>query len=119
MGIRCIDPHKPIGKQTMITYRVEVENNGDTYWKNEEGEYHRLDGPAIERAKGNKLWYRNGKLHREDGPAFEGAHGCKEWYLEGSQYCEEKFNEAMNPALELTVAEIEKKLGYKIKVVKG
>ena len=50
---------------------------------------HRLDGPAIEWANGNKAWYVNGKLHREDGPAVEHISGTKEWYVNGKRhrYC--------------------------------
>jgi len=43
----------------------------------------REDGPAVERADGDKLWYRNGQLHRDDGPALEGGDGRKEWYRDG------------------------------------
>jgi len=42
---------------------------------------HRLDGPAIERADGYKVWYVNGKRHRLDGPAVEYADGYKGWYV--------------------------------------
>lgn len=31
-----------------------VDHNGDIIWKNAKGEYHRLDGPAIEWADGSK-----------------------------------------------------------------
>ncbi len=37
-------------------------------YRNERGELHREDGPAIEYTSGTKMWYQNGKLHREDGP---------------------------------------------------
>ena len=45
------------------------------------GKRHRLDGPAIERTSGDKEWYVNGKLHRLDGPAIEWTYGDKEWYV--------------------------------------
>ena len=32
---------------------------------------------------GDKYWYRNDQLHREDGPAVERADGDKEWWLNG------------------------------------
>ena len=47
-------------------------------WYNDRGQFHRVDGPAIEYANGTKSWYLNGKLHREDGPAIEWADGDKE-----------------------------------------
>ena len=41
---------------------LEAENygNGDKEWRLN-GEYHREDGPAVERANGDKKWYLNGK----------------------------------------------------------
>ena len=45
------------------------------------GKLHRTDGPAVERANGDKVWYLNGKRHRTDGPAVEYADGTKAWYL--------------------------------------
>jgi hypothetical protein len=123
----------------MIEYEVIVEN-GDKYWYLN-GKRHREDGPAIEMANGNKYWYRNGKLHREDGPAAEYANGTKEWYIDGKlhredgpaseyatgnklwylndiNYLESDFNLKMNNRKELTIAEIEKLLGYSIIVIK-
>ena len=44
---------------------------------------HRLGGPAVEYANGDKVWYQNGKRHRLDGPAAEYANGGKSWYIEG------------------------------------
>ena len=44
---------------------------------------HRVDGPAIEWADGDKSWYLNGEFHRIDGPAIEWADGYKAWYLNG------------------------------------
>ena len=69
-------------------------------------------------SNGDKFWYLNDVLHREDGPAIEYANGEKFWYLNGNQLTEEKFNARMNPVVkELTVRELEKLLGYSIKVV--
>ncbi len=45
--------------------------DGKIEYRNESGQYHREDGPAIEHPNGNKLWFINGKLHREDGPAVQ------------------------------------------------
>ena len=67
---------------------------------------------------GTKFWYLNGQYHREDGPAIEYANGDKSWWLNGKYITEAEFNARMNPAKELTVAEIEKLLGYSVKVVK-
>ena len=70
---------------------------GDKSWYLN-GKRHRVDGPAIERAYGYKAWYINGERHREDGPAVEYANGDKEWYLKGVRYSESEFNAKMNPA---------------------
>ena len=34
--------------------------NGDKFWCYE-GKFHRVDGPAVEDASGNKCWYYNGE----------------------------------------------------------
>ena len=98
----------------MQEYKVKVHTNGDRAWY-QNGNLHRLDGPAYEYADGFKEWYQNGKCHREDGPAIEGsdggkcwyqngerhrldgaaiedADGFKEWYIEGKELTEEEFN---------------------------
>ena len=67
---------------------------------------------------GSKFWYLNDKLHREDGPAIEYANGIKYWYLKGKLLPQEEHQKRMNPAKELTVAEVEKLLGYRVKIVK-
>ena len=93
---------------------TEVDEYGNKFWYNENGEYHRLDGPAVECANGykmwcqndqrhrldgpavewpdgTKMWYQNGLYHRLDGPALEWADGDKEWCIEGETYTEEEF----------------------------
>ena len=52
---------------------------------------HRVEGPAIESANGDKYWFQNGKLHRVDGPAIEYITGHKCWYLEGVKLSETEF----------------------------
>jgi hypothetical protein len=122
----------------MIEYKVKVDANGNKAWYLN-GERHREDGPAIERANGYKYWYLNdqlhredgpaiewdrgtkewwldGERHREDGPAIEWANGDKSWYLNGEELTEEEFNNRTQTK-ELTIEQIEAKLGYKIKVV--
>jgi hypothetical protein len=54
--------------------------DGTVEHRNEAGQLHRLDGPAIEGANGSREWYQNGLRHRLDGPAFEGANVDKWWY---------------------------------------
>ena len=82
-------------------------------YKNESGQLHRLDGPALENdyikiwyingnkhredghavewSDGDKWWYINGLKHREDGPAVEYSSGYKSWYLNGIRYTEDQY----------------------------
>jgi hypothetical protein len=63
-----------------------VSPHGSKFWRNENNELHREDGPAIEWSSGTKKWWFNGKLHREDGPAIEWGGGDKEWWFNGKQH---------------------------------
>jgi len=99
----------------MIEYTVKVNDNGTKFWFLND-QLHREDGPAIEYNNGTKFWYLNGKQHREDGPAIEWSNGDKLWYLNDKQLTEEEFNNRTQTK-ELTIQELEAKLGYKIKVV--
>ena len=91
--------------------------DGTKYWYQND-KLHREDGPAVEYAKGDKLWYQNDKLHREDGPAIEYNDGRRYWYLNDESYTEEEYLKKTSPIRELTVAELEKLLGYSVKIVK-
>jgi len=77
-------------------YKVKVYHNGDVFWYNEEGGFHREDGPAI----------------------YNERTGYKAFYLNGLFCTEEEYWESLKPTKELTIKELEEKLGYKIKVVK-
>jgi hypothetical protein len=83
-----------------------INNNGDKFWKNEKGEYHREDGPAVEYTNGEKHWFKNGKYHREDGPAIEESDGSKEYWL-NDEMVEEK-DLPMNKKDEWPKCEIDK-----------
>jgi hypothetical protein len=63
----------------------------DKEWRNEDGDLHRLDGPAIEWEDGTKQWRVNGKLHRLDGPAVEFADGYKIWWIVGKKFTKKAF----------------------------
>lgn len=58
---------------------------GTKIWQNDEGLFHREDGPALEYTDSGKAWWQNGRLHREDGPAIEFPNGHKEWWLHGRE----------------------------------
>ncbi len=93
---------------------VEFANGDKEWWVN--GQQHREDGPAIENANGIKIWYVNNEMHREDGPAIEFANGDKEWHIKGKRYTEAEYHKAIAPVKELTMPELEKLLGYKVKI---
>jgi hypothetical protein len=98
----------------MIEYKVKVDEYGDKRWYLND-KLHREDGPAIESANGDKSWWLNGQRHREDGPAIEHDR-TKHWYKNGEKLTEQEFNNRTKTK-ELTIQELEKELGYKIKVV--
>ena len=100
----------------MIEYTVKADDGNYFWYLNDKR--HREDGPAIEFAGGTKEWWLNDLRHRENGPAIEYAGGAKAWYLNGVIYSEEEYWNQLKPPKELTVAEIEGLLGYRIKVVK-
>ncbi len=59
---------------------IFTDGDGNKFWYDLEGNFHREDGPAIEFASGSKVWRIHGKMHREDGPAVEYVRGGKYWY---------------------------------------
>lgn len=64
--------------------------NGSFSYVDENGNYHRDDGPALFHANtGNKCWYQRGKLHRTDGPAVEYGNGDKSWLINGQLHRED------------------------------
>ncbi len=60
---------------------LRIDKDGNRTWLNSKGQFHRIDGPAIEYADGDKIWHKNGVKHREDGPAIIYTDGTKEWFL--------------------------------------
>ena len=95
---------------------VERPNGYRAWWQT--GRLHRLDGPAIVYSDGNREWYQNGQVHRLDGPAVINEDGTKEYWINGTQHTEESWRAATQPAVELSIEEIEAALGKRIKVVK-
>ena len=64
-------------------------------YRNQLGQLHRTDGPAVEYSDGSKEWWINGLRHREDGPAIEYGSGYKSWYLNDIRYTEEEFHQEL------------------------
>ncbi len=78
---------------------VEYPDGTKCWYK--EGKLHRIDGPAVEYPDGSKEWYIEGKLHRTDGPAKEYTDGTKYWYKEGKQLTEKEFNSSNNEKVDI------------------
>ena len=83
--------------------KIKVLTDGSKmWWLN--GNLHRIDGPAVERADGTKEWWLNGQFHRSDGPAVEWANGSTEWRLNGKAISwQELFHQANDPETELRI----------------
>lgn len=63
---------------------------GETnYYYNEQGQLHRVDGPAVEWPDGSKKWYLNGNLHSVEGPAILFGDGSTQYAIEGKLMTEE------------------------------
>ena len=101
-------------------YYVTVDEESTTRWYKDAKckILHRENGPAIEYVDGAKSWYQNGQHHRDNGPAFEFANGEKRWYLNGVQLTEAEFLATTQPVVEMTVADVEKLVGKRVKIVK-
>jgi hypothetical protein len=92
---------------------IEWANGAKSWWQKDL--LHRLDGPAIEWATGDKEWFQNGQLHRLDGPAVELADGYNEWYIEGEELTRDEFNQRVNPQqVELTLDQIAQQFGIPV-----
>ena len=116
-GSKCYFKDKAMTKRHREDGPALESANGDKYWYLD-GKLHRVDDAAVEWANGYKAWYINGKRHRVDGPAIVRTNGDKAWYLEGKKYTQAEFKAKMHPTKELTVADIERMLGHRVKIVK-
>ena len=92
-------------------------SNGDELWYHND-QLHRIDGPAIIRVNGHKEWWQNDQCHRIDGPAVVYANGRKNWYINDKVMTEAEFLAATQPAVEMTVADVEKLVGKRVKIIK-
>ena len=79
-------------------YFVVVDNFGTTRWYKDAKckILHRENGPAVDCTYGHKEWWQNGQRHRIDGPAIErGQRGSKAWYINDVRLTEDEFNQAV------------------------
>ena len=95
-----------------------IEQYDGTMLWHQNGQLHRTNGPAIEWRDGEKRWYQDGRLHRTDGPAIERCNGTKEWYINNKIMTEAEFLAVTQPVIELTVADVEKLVGKRVKIIK-
>ena len=77
--------------------------NGDKAW-HLDGKLHRVGGPAIEYRSGSKEWFLYGNLHRIDGPAMDRVDGSKHWCIDGKSYFEEEFDQLIKEIKDLPLA---------------
>lgn len=63
--------------------KMTIDEWGTKRWKNEKGELHCEDGPAIKGLNGYKAYYIEGLRHRIDGPSREWPYGDKDWWIRG------------------------------------
>ncbi len=59
------------------------------FWKDDDGCYHRDDGPADIGPDGAQFWYQHGRLHRDDGPAIIWPDGMRAWCKDGEYHRED------------------------------
>jgi hypothetical protein len=54
------------------------------HWFDDNGVYHRDDGPALIQKNGTEAWYVHGELHRIGGPAVSlPEDNIQQWYIHG------------------------------------
>lgn len=73
-----------------MSEQVKIDLTFYTVWLDENKNFHKLDGPALEQKDGHKEWWLHGSRHRIDGPAVEYTNGNREWWIYGKFYhCKE------------------------------
>jgi hypothetical protein len=70
--------------------KSKVDQHGAKTWV-VNGQFHRLDGPAVKFPNGTKQWWVDGKCHRLDGPAIT-SKNYYAYYVHGIFLSEENFN---------------------------
>ncbi len=70
-------PYKPEGENPPNCLQHGIEH------MDEDGHYHRDDGPALIYADGTQIWYQHGERHRDNGPALIWPDGMQEWWQHG------------------------------------
>ena len=76
----------------MDTQYIKIDHEGNKFYYSDRAMVirHKLNGPAVEWADGDKEWSVNGTLHRGDGPAIMSALNGNKWFLNGREVTEEE-----------------------------
>ncbi len=56
---------------------------GSFVQRDENGYFHREDGPAVVTHDGSEYWYKHGERHRKDGPAIWHPSGKTSYWVNG------------------------------------
>lgn len=64
-----------------MSSKLNVDEWGNKFWKNENRQFHREDGPAVELLGAYNAWFINDLRHRIEGPAYEHVSGTKSWWV--------------------------------------
>lgn len=67
----------------MERYTIIEDHDAAYYYQN--GVPHRVGGPAVVYANGQREWWCRGQRHRVGGPAVIFPDGTQEWWVEGVQ----------------------------------
>ena len=81
-----------------LKYHIVTDKHGTKRYYNSDGQYHRLDGPAVQYAPnsygiGAYVWFKNGVRHCTTGPAIRNSIGHLRWWIDGVEVSQAKFNE--------------------------
>jgi len=66
--------------------KIEIDELGTKRYLNDEGQHHRLDGPAVEYLDGSKYWYINRISHRNIDPSDKWSDREKYWWFKGERH---------------------------------
>lgn len=67
-------------------FKCTYRSDGTQEYFNEDGERHRIGGPAIVYPSGSEEWWVDGMRHREGGPAVVNVCGYQAWYRWGDPH---------------------------------
>lgn len=68
---------------------IYQDDTGSICYCNKNAKLSRVDGPAVIKSNGQKIYFLNGLLHRVNGPAIEDPHGSFAWAQHGKLHRED------------------------------